>query len=671
MIEIEKSRVGVAMADLCRTADYPHLHRRYRAFAALCVWLSASLVAASLVAASLVAASLVAASLATVTDARADASIVVDTSKTQSDCGSNCDDLTTLRNIFQDANIPAEPTNGAWLAAGSRMIADLNMKRARLLQSDVYCDAASNDEFGYTFNGTFTPGDCYPLLWQLQWAFSNNLSPHVAVASFMPPSFVDPGSSFGGSAETWSLAQLDRFRTYAYQLVNYIARKSAAAGVPSVVFEVSNEIDIEDSAPVGFPANPFLPGSMSQVKPLPAGTYGRWLWWMNPSSYLIQQWPATEADSYPYSPTGLAYPYNADVRRLDQDFSPLYQIFAQGVDEVRREIVTQYPNFQVSIAGPTMASFSFFYNPSHGLATLEEDFLDQILKPAQSGCASTNPVCNGKFNARLDRFAFHYYGSAIAGQPPLPLENITNTVKNKLLALGYQDVPLFLSEWEPSTNESTDVNYSHKGAAWAAAFLPEALKAGVQMGSYLILEDGLASGNPSYDRGQASLLGKFVASDGTVSYYPKPPANVFKMFAMMSGTRRPATVSLAGGSSSNLGAFVTSDTGSAHVIVYNYSPQLVFNNPQNTDSPENVSVELDNLPFNGYVTVTRYLVDSVTSNFEAFVANPTDPTRKPALQSVETFIAPVSNGKLILTPHGAAGQPATLGLGVTYWRVTE
>ncbi len=69
--------------------------------------------------------------------------------------------------------------------------------------------------------------------------------------------------------------------------------------------------------------------------------------------------------------------------------------------------------------------------------------------------------------------------------------------------------------------------------------------------------------------------------------------------------------------------------------------------------------------------MTRYLIDSGTSNFDAFVANPTDPAKNPTLQKVETFTAPIWNGKLILTPHGTAGQPAKLGLGVTYWRVTQ
>ncbi len=67
------------------------------------------------------------------------------------------------------------------------------------------------------------------------------------------------------------------------------------------------------------------------------------------------------------------------------------------------------------------------------------------------------------------------------------------------------------------------------------------------------------------------------------------------------------------------------------------------------------------------MNVTRYLVDSVTSNFEAFLA---DPTKNPALQSVETFTAKVQNGQLTLAPRDASRLATTLGLGVTYWRVT-
>jgi hypothetical protein len=365
--------------------------------------------------------------------------------------------------------------------------------------------------------------------------------------------------------------------------------------------------------------------------------------------------------------------------------SPVHKIFATAIENEIGKL-PQNSTFKIILAGPAFAGQSFQYNPPQHVPTMEEDFLDQVLNPAQ--CSSGNPTCDGTLNARLDAFSFHYYGSTAAVlQPSVSLETITGTIATKLQNLATsqtkanktptaQNVTSFVSEWGPTIYEDTDINYSHKGAAWAAAFLVEALQDGVQMGSYLILEDGLPGTSPSDPgtsiRGQASLLGKVVAGDGTVSYYPKPAANVFQMFAQMTGTRRPVTVTPVG-SSSNLQAFAASDPSSAHVLVYNYSQQLVFNNPDNTDSPENVSVTINHLPFSGAVTVKRYLVDAVTSNFEAFVGNPAlnlspDPTKDPCLQTVEQYPATVVNGQLSLPLNG---QPVALGLGATYWQVTQ
>jgi hypothetical protein len=656
------------MVHLHPALGHQYIHRQRYAFAALCLGLSAS--------------------LAAVTDAKADASIVVDASQTKSDCGSNCDDLLTLRNIFQGANISQEPSYDAM----DQIVSTLNLKRLRLLQSDVYCDIDTdidsaihpNANFGTNYNNGkgVAKGDCYPLLWELQWAFKNHLSPHVPVATFMPPSFIQYVTGADGGGETFKTipwangTQLDRFRAYAQALVHYIVQESVANGAPSVVFEISNELDIADTTPVAPGGQQLTQNNISQATLLPLGPYGRFLWWIDPTTYSIQQWPTggaiggDQVFSYPYAnSTALAYPYNDDVRRLDHGISVMHQIFANAIQQ---EISTDNPQIQIVLAGPAFADNSFYWNPAQGIPTLEEDFLDQMLKPAQSNCTS-NPTCDGTLNARLDSFSFHFYGNQIIpsqGMPGLSFENITGTIKNKLQSLGKSQIPLFLSEWGPSNDFTSDVNYSHKGAAWAASFLLEALRDGVQMGSYLVLEDGLgfnADGNGgTFNHAIPSLMGKVVASDNTVSYYPKPAANVFNMFAMMTGTRRPATVSPTAGSSSNLGAFVTSDTSSAHVMVYNYSPQLVFSNPNNTDSPENVSVTIDNLPFNGNVTVTRYLVDSVTSNFEAFLA---DPTKTADLHGVETFTATVQNGQLTLTPHDSSGQVTTLGLGVTYWKV--
>jgi hypothetical protein len=71
------------------------------------------------------------------------------------------------------------------------------------------------------------------------------------------------------------------------------------------------------------------------------------------------------------------------------------------------------------------------------------------------------------------------------------------------------------------------------------------------------------------------------------------------MFAMMTGTRRAVMLP----ASSNLGAFAASDDSSAGVVVFNYNSTF-------TEAPEAFSVELNHLPFDGAVTVSRYLIDA-------------------------------------------------------------
>jgi len=120
--------------------------------------------------------------------------IVIDASQTValSDSG---DDLATLQNIFQDANAPQD---GAVAPALALLIADLKMKRMRLLQADNYCDIDSNGNFGMVpldqissgnyIPGTIAPGDCLTFLWQLQPALDNHLTPHVAIGATLPVS---------------------------------------------------------------------------------------------------------------------------------------------------------------------------------------------------------------------------------------------------------------------------------------------------------------------------------------------------------------------------------------------------------------------------------------------------------------------------------------------------
>jgi hypothetical protein len=102
-----------------------------------------------------------------------------------------------------------------------------------------------------------------------------------------------------GAAETWSQAAVDRYKSYAVQLVSYIVQRSLNGGATSVIFEVSNEMDIADYQPVGFdssalnatpPQNPLQDASL-----LPLGPWGRFLWWIDPASYNFYLPPATPA----------------------------------------------------------------------------------------------------------------------------------------------------------------------------------------------------------------------------------------------------------------------------------------------------------------------------------------------------------------------------------------
>jgi hypothetical protein len=598
------------------------------------------------------------------------------------------DDLATVQSFFAGANSPGEASIDPQVSdlQLKQVMTDLKMKRLRYLQTDGLCDLddsnpmnphmislniATDGNGGYTFSpqASINPGGCNQLDWAFAWSFNNNLTVHVALGAFMPPSFTktSTGADYE-SAEAWP--STGRYTTYANKLVNYILTQAFNRGAQSVIFEVSNELDGADGTPEGFSRQPNpipgqdpLPPDISQFKLKPLGPYGRWLWWIKPSSYTLKQWPAVSALAWPYVTTGLTYPYEFDMRRLDHGILPMHKIFADVIHNLR----SSFPGKTIEIAGPAFTSASFLYFPGGptGTPALEEIFLDQILPPA------------APFHTDLDAFSFHFYGLQDYTKNPAAkfayFDEVLTRVKAKAPGLK-----LFVSEWGPSvgvsvTGQPSDVNYSHKGAAWAAAFLTEALKKGVSAGSFLLLEDG--QGEADSFLAQASLMHKHKdPSSGAVSFYPKPATNVFKMFAMMTGRRCPVTLS-ASGSNSNIGAFATSDLTvspldpakkSAGVIVFNYDPTLVFANEDyslsETARAETVSVEIDNLPFSDgtMVTVQRYLVDADHSNLRAFLNNPASVS--PSLTKVDDVVKAVQNGKVQLNPF-------SLKLGVTYLRI--
>jgi hypothetical protein len=606
-------------------------------------------------------------SLSQVRMAAADATISIDAASTLPQNGGNV--LPTLKNIFQSGNAPGSVSSYADPLADQMLplMAGIGVKRARLLLVDEYCDIDALGNFGSNSSGSFVANECFPLDWQLDWLIKANLSPHMAVASHMPASFVK-----FGEAETWgdrridpensnSPKIIDHYKDYAKGLVRHIADKMFAAGAPSAIFEVSNEIDIAADYPTCTGTTCTLPS---------LGTWGRWLWWMDPSTYDI----AGSSQVYTIAQENTArfgFPYNGDVRRLTHNLLPLQKIVSDAIAAVNSQSL--YSGKTIEIAGPAMAGWNLIVRPQGTGPSLEEQFIEQTFN------------ASGPFHANLDRFSFHYYGGVEAlrtnttaqlcstdvTDPFNLFEQMVTAYKTKLNAANMSNVPLFLSEWGATACDTGDVNISHKGAAWVAAFLPVALAQGVTMGSFLTIEDRLVYGGPAATPllGGASLLHTY-GDPSSYTFLPKPPTNVFKMYNLMSGLRNQVTVT-PGGSSSHLNAFVTSDQNSTNVMVYNFDPYLVFNNDANmrTDTPENFTISVSNMfktvGYTGSVKVERYLVDEHHSNLAYFLQHKSEtPPPVVSLEQLTDTTATVVNGNLQL----ASESP--LGLGVILYRIT-
>jgi len=609
--------------------------------------------------------------------------IIVDAATVVAESGG--DDLAAVKNIFQDANAPGdgsqvEPTR-------AKVIADIKMKRSRLLLDDVYCDLDVNGTFGNrpfpNQNGDYVdpvvPGECNNMMWHIQWALSHGLSPHVAVAYSMPQGFVQYGP-----AETWSPTIQRSYQSYARQLIDYVVRKSfveteGRTPASSVVFEVSNELDLADGWPVGYEqwldwlqhcATPCAPSDNPNALGFPKlGPWGRALWWWDPATFNLS-YPVIWDHTYGYP---FHFPSADDMRRMTRGIGPMQKIFAEAVAQVG----VNYPG-KLQIAGPALASATFTRaeDPTtHApLPTLEETFIDYMFDRSAGPVLSADPDQPSLLPSQptnLDYFSFHYYGdfhNGANGQRTSTLQYITSRILTKLAAAGHPETKLFASEWGPTTDESSDINYSHKGAAWTAAFLIEAVASHVAMGAYLGVSD--FSGAPPTDPATQQLLPNYegnaggatlthkVVANSVSTYYPKPPANVMQMFAMLTGTRRAVTLPAG---APNLGAFAASDNTSAGIVVFNYPYDYSF-----ADTDQSFTLELNSLPFNGVVTVERYLVDRAHSNLKAFLdvyrTSSTATAPDPALQKVETISMEVVDGRLLL-------PPCTLGLGVTFFRI--
>jgi len=214
---------------------------------------------------------------------------------------------------------------------------------------------------------------------------------------------------------------------------------------------------------------------------------------------------------------------------------------------------------------------------------------------------------------------------------------------------GLTHTEIWVTESGPSdtgTNVFGVINASHQGAAWAIDFLLQALKGTVTGGSFLIVRD-----NQGHDTAGVSS-NMFEASWNHVAggnEYPKAVANAFSMVDRMAGTRKAVMTDPA---KPDLKALTSSDSTTASLIVANYNYLFGYANKNYSDLSKNetVTVAFKNLPFNGSVTVDRYLIDAQTSNLNYWMAAGKLPPSVQAtqLQKVESFSAVTTGGTLNL-----------------------
>jgi hypothetical protein len=150
----------------------------------------------------------------------------------------------------------------------------------------------------------------------------------------------------------------------------------------------------------------------------------------------------------------------------------------------------------------------------------------------------------------------------------------------------------------------------------------------------------------------ALSLPSFTHDSGNRIDYPTAYTNVFDMVNMLPGTRSTVSTS----STADVGAIASSNATAAGIVVYNYN----FDYTTETDQSKNetVNVSLSHLPFNGPVTIKRYVVDQNTSNVQKLIDAGTTPTLAgSALQMTEQYTV---NGALVLAAQ--AMTPSSVSL---------
>jgi hypothetical protein len=299
----------------------------------------------------------------------------------------------------------------------------------------------------------------------------------------------------------------------------------------------------------------------------------------------------------------------------------IYRVWSKAAARVQAE----NPAKRVLAAGPAVGAQGLFL--SGGL--YHAQFLERVQAEG----------------LKLDAMTLHFYGDIASGWSNVPGSNLRDQIagiRAALDAAGRGGVPIYVSEYGPSSDTgggpSSVINWSHEGGAWAGRFLIDALAGGAVGGSYLLMRDVFgadATGNPN--------VPSFTHVRDGVDH-PKPGANVFRMAAMIPGTRRAATVDTGLPTVKAIGG---ASNDAAAMLVVNYDYDFATRSDRTTD--QGVRVGFANLPFSGAVTVERWLVDRNTSNVGRYIASGSAPNpTETALSRVESFSANVTDGALAL-----------------------
>jgi IPT/TIG domain/Putative Ig domain/Glycosyl hydrolase catalytic core len=333
--------------------------------------------------------------------------------------------------------------------------------------------------------------------------------------------------------------------------------------------------------------------------------------------------------------TTTPYVGQGDPSRFTQ-FDTVYSHWAKAVDAVAK----QNPTKSIRIAGPASGFWTIVYGSGKMWQT-------QIIQEYASQ------------KIRLDMISLHYYGN------PGNFAQYAQTIRASLNANGYSNAEIWITEWGASdvgTGVLGAINGTNVGAAFAVNFLLQALKGTVTGGSFLEVRDNAGHDTAGVNADMYEATWNHV--ENSVEY-PKAIANTFSMIGHMTGTRKSAAVNPA---KPDLYALASSGATSANLIVSNYNYVSSWANQTASDASKNesVTVAFKNLPFNGPVTVDRYLIDGMTSNLDYWVAAGNVPPSVQAtqLQKVESFAATSTNGSVVL-PTRQLGQSA-----VSLWVVS-